>query len=97
MLIFINTRLAHENRKLQEQVLYMFEKVRKLIAEQLGIEESKIKETSDFITDLQADSLDIVQMLIAMETEFGIEFDDSEMQNVKTVADVVAFISSHAK
>ncbi len=75
----------------------MFEKVRKLIAEQLAIEESKIKETSDFITDLQADSLDIVQMLIAMETEFGIEFDDSEMQNVKTVADVVSFISSHAK
>lgn len=75
----------------------MFEKVRKLIAEQLGIEESKVKETSDFITDLQADSLDIVQMLIAMETEFGIEFDDSEMQNVKTVADVVAFIASHAK
>ena len=75
----------------------MFEKVRKLIAEQLGIEESKIKESGDFITDLQADSLDIVQMLIAMETEFGIEFDDSEMQNVKTVADVVAFIESHTK
>lgn len=66
-----------------------------MISELMGIDKSKIKPDSNFIDDLKADSLDIVQMLIAMENEFGIEFDDAEMQNIKTVGDVVKFIEKH--
>lgn len=73
----------------------MFEKVQSMISELMGIDKSKIKPDSNFIDDLKADSLDIVQMLIAMENEFGIEFDDAEMQNIKTVGDVVKFIEKH--
>ena len=73
----------------------MFEKVQSMISELMGIDKSKIKHECNFIDDLKADSLDIVQMLIAMENEFGIEFDDAEMQNIKTVGDVVKFIEKH--
>lgn len=73
----------------------MFEKVQSMISELMGIDKSKIKPDSNFIDDLKADSLDIVQMLIAMENEFGIEFDDAEMQNIKSVGDVVKFIEKH--
>ena len=75
----------------------MFEKVQSMISELLGIDSAKIAPESDFITDLKADSLDIVQMLIAMENEVGIEFDDQEMQKIKTVNDVVGFIEKHKK
>ena len=72
----------------------MFEKVQQLIAEHLSISADKIKPESDFITDLEADSLDIVEMLISLEDCFGIEFEDGEMVNIKTVQDVVNFIEN---
>ncbi len=72
----------------------MFEKVQKLIAEHLSLDLSKIKPESDFITDLEADSLDIVEMLMSLEDEFGIEFEDEEVSGIKTVQDVVNFIDS---
>lgn len=75
----------------------MFEKVQALIAELMGLDKSKITESSDFIVDLKADSLDIVQMLIAMENEFGVEFDDEEMHNIKTVGDVVVYLKKNVK
>lgn len=67
-------------------------KVKKLIAEQLGISADSISENSDLINELNADSLDIVQMLISLENEFGIEFDDEEIKVVRTIGDVVKFI-----
>lgn len=73
----------------------MFEEVAKLIAEHLDIDVSDIKPESDFVTDLEADSLDIVEMMIEMEREYGLEFEESEMQSVKTVNDVVKFLESH--
>jgi acyl carrier protein len=73
----------------------MFEKVQQMVAEHLSINKDKIKPESDFITDLEADSLDIVEMLISLEDTFGIEFEDSEMVDIKTVQDVVNFIESH--
>lgn len=75
----------------------VFEKVRALIAEQLNIPVAKITEQSEFLNGLDADSLDIVQMLISMETEFGIEFDDDEIKTLKTVGDVVRFIEKHKR
>lgn len=75
----------------------MFEKVQALISELMGLDKSKITEQADFIVDLKADSLDIVQMLIAMENEFGVEFDDDEMHNIKSVGDVVRYLEKNAK
>ncbi len=72
----------------------MFEKVQQLIAEHLSIGVDKVKPESDFITDLEADSLDIVEMLMSLEDEFGIEFEDEEVTGIKTVQDVVNFIES---
>ena len=72
----------------------MFEKIRNLIAEQLYIDAEKIKEDSGFVDDLGADSLDIVQMLIAMEQEFGVSFDDDEIKGIKTVGDAVRLIQA---
>lgn len=72
----------------------MFEEIAKLIAEHLDINVSDIKPESDFVTDLDADSLDIVEMLIELENTYGLEFEESEMQSVKTVGDVIKFIET---
>ena len=74
-----------------------FEKIRGFLAEQLGIGPEKITMDHDLLNDFEADSLDIVQMLIAMENEFGVEFDDEEMHNIKTVGDVVAYLKKNVK
>ena len=73
----------------------MFDHVKKLIAEQLMIDESEITLESDFIADFNADSLDLVQLLILLEKEYGVTFSDEEIKNVKTVGDVMAFIEKN--
>ncbi|MBR6751109.1 MAG: acyl carrier protein [Clostridia bacterium] len=75
----------------------MQERIINSISEQLCIDASKITLDSDFISDLNADSLDIVQMLITMESEYGVEFDDDEIAGIKTVGDIVKFVESRAK
>ena len=70
----------------------MLDKIKNLIAEQLYIDASEINEDSKFFDDLGADSLDIVQMLIAMEKEFGVSFEDEEITEIKTVRDAVSLI-----
>ena len=73
----------------------IFENVKKMIAEQLMLDESEITMESDFIADLNADSLDLVQLLILLEKEYGVSFSDEEIKTVKTVGDVVAFIEKN--
>ena len=75
----------------------MQERIINSISEQLSIDAGKITLDSDFISDLNADSLDIVQMLITMESEYGVEFDDDEIKGIKTVGDIVKFVESRAK
>lgn len=75
----------------------MFDKIKKLIAEQLYIDAETIKEESNFINDLGADSLDIVQMLIEMEKVFGITFEDDEITSIKTVGEAVELIKTKTK
>lgn len=70
----------------------MFEKIQSLIAEQLYLDKEQITEESKFVDDLGADSLDIVQMLISMEKEFEVSFDDDEITGIKTVKDAIALI-----
>jgi len=73
------------------------QKVRNIIADQLGVGEEEIKPTSSFIEDLGADSLDIVELVMAMEEEFEVEIPDEEAENIKTVQDAVNYVTTHKK
>ena len=72
----------------------IFEKLKKIIAEQLNIDEDIITMESSFKDDLGADSLDIVELVMAVEEEFDIEFPDEDAENISTVSDAVEYISS---
>jgi acyl carrier protein len=72
-------------------------KVKSIIADQLGVGEDEIKPESSFIDDLGADSLDIVELVMAMEEEFEVEIPDEEAENIKTVADAINYINIHKK
>ncbi|AEH51860.1 acyl carrier protein [Pseudothermotoga thermarum] len=72
----------------------VLEKVTKIIAEKLGISESEVKETSKLIDDLNADSLDLVDLVMAVEENFGVKIDDSDLDKITTVKDVVDYILS---
>ncbi|TYQ13321.1 UNVERIFIED_CONTAM: acyl carrier protein [Acetivibrio alkalicellulosi] len=74
----------------------MFEKVKKIIVEQLGVEEEEISMESSFIDDLGADSLDIVELIMALEEEFDLEIPDSEAEKISTVGDIVDYIKSNS-
>lgn len=73
------------------------QKVKSIIADQLGVGEDEIKPESSFIEDLGADSLDIVELVMAMEEEFEVEIPDEEAENIKTVADAINYINNHKK
>jgi acyl carrier protein len=73
------------------------QKVKAIIAENLGVNADEIKATSSFIDDLGADSLDIVELVMQMEEEFEVEIPDEEAENIKTVQDAVNFITTHKK
>jgi acyl carrier protein len=72
-------------------------KVKSIIADQLGVGEDEIKPESSFIEDLGADSLDIVELVMAMEEEFEVEIPDEEAENIKTVGDAISYINTHKK
>ena len=75
----------------------VFEKVKKVVVEQLGVNEAEIKKESSFVDDLGADSLDTVELVMALEEAFGTEIPDEDAEKIKTVGDTVTYISSHAK
>jgi acyl carrier protein len=74
--------------------LDIFEKVRSLISEQLDIDEDKITPETTF-EDIDADSLDVVELVMALEEEFDLEIADEAVENIKTVADVVNYIEEN--
>ncbi|HEY8349599.1 MAG TPA: acyl carrier protein [Clostridia bacterium] len=74
----------------------VFEKVKKIIVEQLGVEEDEVTLESSFIDDLGADSLDIVELIMALEEEFDIEIPDSEAEKITTVGDAVEYIKNNS-
>lgn len=76
----------------------IFEKVKEITAEQLGVAESDVTMEASFINDLEADSLDIVELMMALEEEFNIEIPDEEAEKISTVGDAVNYISeNHAE
>ena len=74
----------------------IFEKVKAIIVEQLGSSESSVTMDSSFIDDLGADSLDIVELIMAIEDEFGIEIPDEKAGEMKTVKDIVDYVEENA-
>ena len=71
-------------------------KVKKMVAEHLGVDEAKVTDQANFIDDLGADSLDTVELVMAFEEEFGSEISDSEAEKILTVGDAIKFIESKA-
>ena len=74
----------------------VFEKVKEIIADQLGVDADEITAESSFIEDIGADSLDILELHLPLETEFDLEIPEDEAENVSTVGDVVDYIKANS-
>lgn len=72
----------------------MLEKLAQILVEQLGVDESEVTPESNFIDDLGADSLDVFQIVIAIEEQFDIEISDQDAEGIKTVGDAIKYIES---
>ena len=74
----------------------VFEKVRDILLEQLDVEEDKVTMESSITDDLGADSLDVVDLVMSLEEEFDVEIPDDQVENIKTVGDIVRYIEDNA-
>lgn len=73
----------------------MFEKIRDMIVEELGVEESQITENVSFKDDLGTDSLDLFELVMKIEDEFGVKISTQDLENINTVGDVLKYIEEH--
>ena len=73
------------------------QRVKKIIAEQLGVNEAEIKTESSFVDDLGADSLDTVELVMALEEEFETEIPDEDAEKITTVQQAIDYVTSHSK
>jgi len=74
----------------------VFDKVKDIVVEQLGVEANDVTPEARFIDDLGADSLDVVELIMAMEDEFDLEFPEEEAENIATIGDVVDYIKANS-
>ena len=81
----------------QEAHMAIHPKVKDIIVEQLGVDPDKVKAEASFIDDLGADSLDIVELVMAMEEEFDLEIPDEDAEKLKTVQDVASYLEKKGK
>ena len=72
-----------------------FDRLKKLIVEQLGVDEEEVTPTASFVEDLNADSLDLVELIMSLEEEFGMEISDEDADKIQKVSDAVEFIEEH--
>jgi acyl carrier protein len=89
------TTFKHSKRG-KERMSDVNDRVKKIVVEHLGVDESKVTENASFIDDLGADSLDTVELVMAFEEEFGCEIPDDAAEKIVTVKDAVNFIESHS-
>ena len=73
----------------------MLAQIKKMVADNLGVEESKITENASFKDDLGADSLDLFELTMALEDEYGIEIPSEDLEQIQTVGDVVKYLEAH--
>ena len=83
-----------KNKPIVGGVMSLDPKIKKIIEDQLGVESDKVKPEASFIDDLGADSLDIVELVMAMEEEFDMEIPDEDAEKLKTVQDVMEYIQN---
>lgn len=74
-----------------------YEALKKVISEQLGVDEAEVKPEASFTEDLNADSLDLVELIMALEEKFNVKISDDDARNIKTVGDALKFIDEHEK
>jgi acyl carrier protein len=72
-----------------------FERLKKIIVEQLGVDEEEVTMQASFVEDLNADSLDLVELIMSLEEEFGMEISDEDAEKIQKVSDAVEFIEEH--
>jgi acyl carrier protein len=75
----------------------LVEKVKQIISEQLGVEEAEVTPSSSFVDDLGADSLDTVELVMALEENFDLEIPDEAAEKIRTVQDAIDYIEKHSK
>ena len=72
-----------------------YDRLKKLVVEQLGVDEEEVKPEASFVDDLNADSLDLVELIMSLEEEFGMEISDEDAEKIQTVQDAVDYIEEH--
>jgi acyl carrier protein len=72
-----------------------YERLKKIVVEQLGVDEDEVKPEASFVDDLNADSLDLVELIMSLEEEFGTEISDEDAEKIRTVQDAVEYIDEH--
>jgi acyl carrier protein len=72
-----------------------YDRLKKIIVEQLGVDEEEVTPTASFVEDLNADSLDLVELIMSLEEEFGMEISDEDAEGIQKVSDAVEYIEEH--
>ncbi|MEO8510133.1 MAG: acyl carrier protein [Chloroflexota bacterium] len=72
-----------------------YERLKKIIVEQLGVDEEEVTAEASFVEDLNADSLDLVELIMSLEEEFGMEISDEDAERIQKVSDAVEYIEEH--
>jgi acyl carrier protein len=77
--------------------IIMFEKIKKILVEQLGVAEERVTMEANIVEDLEADSLSVMQTIMELEEEFGLTVEDEDVNNLRTVGDIVKYCESKVK
>jgi acyl carrier protein len=72
-----------------------YDRLKKIVSEQLGVDEAEVTPQASFVDDLNADSLDLVELIMSLEEEFGMEIPDEDAENIRTVQEAVEYVDEH--
>lgn len=75
----------------------IFEEVKKVVVEQLGVSDAEVTREASYVDDLGADSLDTVELVMALEEAFGMEIPDEDAEKIKTIGDTISYVMAHGK